>query len=176
MGRYVSVIISMIQAARFRPVRAVLPPDAWFEVPGRFRFGMPWPWQQRADVDAALVDDTGHRSEREPLGLASAPRAGGEACLLLWRGDEPLEPHLTDVAGQARHLYGYPPRSLRRIRLAGAKAIVIEVDTAHAQRAHRLIAEWGPNHALHGEFRTPATTADGYRPHLDTMLATWQWG
>jgi len=176
VGRYVSAIISMVQAARFRPVPAVLPPDAWFELPGRFRFGMPWPWRQHADVDAELVDDTGQRSDRTPLGLASAPRTSGDASLGLWRGDEPLEPHLTDVAGYTRQLYGTPPRSVRRIRLAGAKAIVIEVDTAHAQRTHRLIAAWGPNHTLHGEFRTPAYTADGYRPHLDTMLATWHWG
>lgn len=176
MGRYLTAIISMIQAARFRPVHAVLPPDTWFALPGRFRFGMPWPWQQHTDVEDELVDDTGQRSDRPPLGLASAPRSSGDARLLLWRGDEPLQPHLTDVAGYTRHLYGNLPRSLRRIRLGGAKAIVIEVDTAYGQRAHRLVAEWGPNHALHGELRTPANTADGYRPHLDTMLATWQWG
>jgi hypothetical protein len=166
----------MVEAARFRPVRAVLPPDTWFELPGRFRFGMPWPWQHRTDIDAELVDETGQPSGSAPLGLASAPRTNGDARLLLWRGNEPLEPHLTDIVGYTRQLYGNPPRSVRRIRLAGAKAIVIEVDTAQAQRAHRLIAEWGPNHTLHGEFRIPATTADGYRPHLDTMLATWRWG
>jgi hypothetical protein len=167
----------MVQAARFHPVPAVLPPDAWFVLPGRFRFGLPWPWRQHTDIDGELVDYTGQRSERAPLlGLASAPRTSGDARLGLWRGDEPLEPHLSDVAGYTRQLYRNPPRSVRRIRLAGVKAIVIEVDTANGQRVHRLIAGWGPNHTLHGELWTPANTADGYRPHLDTMLATWQWG
>ncbi|GAA0947180.1 hypothetical protein [Virgisporangium aurantiacum] len=175
MGVLIDAVMSMARAARFRSVRAVLPPDTWFELPGRLRFGMPWPWQQHTEVDAEIVDDTGQAGARVPLGQASAPRTSGEAGVLLWRGDGSLEPYLTDLAGYCRQVYGGPPRSLRWIRLGGVRAVVIEADTANAQRTHRLVAEWGLNHTLHGEFRTPADAADGYRPHLDTMLATWQW-
>lgn len=176
MGRFVNVIVSMIQAARFRPVHAVLPPDSWVEVPGRFRFGVPWPWQQNVEVDTQIVDATGGSSGNKPLAMASAPRTIGDASVVLWHSRERFEPNTAYLVGYTRHIYGNPPRSVRRIRLAGAKAVVIEVDTAHAQRSYRLISEWGPNDLLHGEFRIPAHVAEGYRPHLDTMLATWRWG
>jgi hypothetical protein len=39
----------------------------------------------------------------------------------------------------------------------------------------RLISDWSGS-LLHGELRVPNDSAEGYSPHIETMLATWSWG
>ncbi len=158
---------------RFQPVRATLPPDDWFVLPGHFTFGYPWPWRRSNELGAVL-NWSGLRVDREILGAVEAPRVNGSARLLLWREEGLFDPVLPVVADQVGTLYGAACRAQRRVRIGGSRAVIVEVDTPQRERVHRMVAEWG-RELLHGEMRTPLDVADGYAPHFDTMLASWAW-
>jgi hypothetical protein len=158
---------------RFQPVRAMLPPDDWFVLPGHFRFGYPWPWQ-RGTGTGILADSSGNETDREVLGAVEAPRVNGLARFVLWRAEGLFDPVLPTVADQAGQLYGGPCRAERLVRIGRTRAVIVTVDTPQRERIHRMVAEWGRD-LLHGEMRTPVVVADGYAPHFDTMLASWSW-
>lgn len=153
---------------RFHPVLATLPPEDWFVVPDRFTFGYPWPWR------VAGTGTPAGASDREALGVLEAPRTNGSARLTLWRERGTFDRVLPTVADQAGRRYGRPCHAQRLVRIGGTRAVVVAVDTPHRETVHRLVAEWGRD-LLHGEMRTPVDAADGYAPHLDTMLASWTW-
>lgn len=159
---------------RFHPCEALLPVDSWCVVPGRVRFGLPWPWEQCAEP-AEIVDGTGAAATRvDPVATVIAPRSDGAVVFSLWRDDGNLEPLLQGLGRQIASSYQGRLRGERRVLLGGTKAVLVGVDSGH-ERIWRLLADWS-GYLLHGELGVPASNADGYEAHLETMLATWSWG
>lgn len=175
MGGLADIVASAVSDARFRAVRAVLPVEHWVIVPGRFRFGVPWPWQP-TDDHGDIVDATGEVATTRPLAAAFAPRTDGAATFVVWRDDRPatLDASGALARGVAAALYNGRERGVRRIRLAGSRAVVVAVEIPGEGWVHRLTAEWSTT-LLQGELRVPSAGAAGYLPHLDTMLASWSW-
>ncbi len=157
---------------RFQPCEAILPVDSWCVVPGRVRFGLPWPWEQ-SDDPAEIVDGTGAATRVDPVATVFAPRSDGAAVFSLWRDDGNLEPLLQGLGRQLASSYRGTLRGERRVLLGGTKAVLVGID-AGQDRVWRLIADWS-GYLLHGEMGVPAAHADGYGAHLETMLATWSW-
>jgi hypothetical protein len=167
-------ILSALTGGGFADVRAELRPDGWFEAPGLCRFGFPWPWHETADA-GDLVDASGSRTDNEVIAALCAPRVHGSARLLLWRSSGSFQALLPTMAERVQRLYAGAYRGLRRVRVGGAPAVVVEVDLPTGDRVCRLVAADLGDHVWHAELRVPRSAADGYRAHFDTMLASWSW-
>jgi hypothetical protein len=159
---------------RYKEVRSDLRAVEWFDVPGLFRFGYPWPWEQFPG-EVELAGAGGEVAEDGLLGALRAPRNRGTAMVAVWcaRGSlRSLEP----AAGtRFERLYRGYHRSLRRIRAGGAPALVIDIDLPDGDRVSRGLVGAADDQVVHVELRTPVAAAEGYRPHFDAMFASWSW-
>ncbi|GAA4410442.1 hypothetical protein ACFQV2_03450 [Actinokineospora soli] len=158
--------------SRFRPVMGPLPVESWFRVPGLLRFGCPWPWQ--VAESSSLLHPDGDHDDTAVLATLEAPRSHGRARLLVWLEPNPVD--LTrDPAPGLEQLYQGRAVETRAVLLDGRRAVAVEVDAPGARRVARLVADSGRGDPVHAELDVPRASAQGYRPHWDTMLATWQW-
>lgn len=169
-------IIASARAQRgFKPCEALLPVDDWCVVPGRLRFGLPWPWRVSDDA-VEIVDGTGGDVRAEAVAQVMAPRSDAPISFGLWRDDGALEPMLPGLGGRLAASHRGDLRFERRIALGGTRAVLVGIDDPHQRiRVWRLVADWS-GHLLHGQMEAPSSIAEGYAPHLETMLATWSWG
>jgi hypothetical protein len=173
MSEVLRLLSDALPSRRFRRCEALLPVDEWCVVPGRLRFGMPWPWTM-SDSHIELVDSTGGATATtDPIATVFAPRSDGAVTLGLWRDAGELESVLPRIGRDFAATYHGTLRAERRILLGGSKSVLIELDVGR-DRVWRLVADWA-GHLLHGEMDVPAASADGYAAHLETMLATWSW-
>lgn len=170
VGTVWDMVSGAMGSRKFKPVASVLPPDQWFQAHGYFQFGMPWPWEQSSDTDPVvdLSDSDGGTS----FGLAFAPRYNGSASFALWREPGGLS-ESAQLPQQMSGLYGGGVAQLRKVALGGSRAVVVTMVVGSEQVDRLLIDRVG--YLYSGEFRVPAHVGPAYRPHLDTMLATWQW-
>lgn len=173
LSELVRILSDALPGKRFRPCRALLPVDDWCIVPGRLRFGLPWPWGM-SDSPSELVDATGGAVSGDSVAVVAAPRSDQDVTFNLWRDDGSLIPMLPGIGERIAATYHGSLVGERRVQLAGTRAVLVVVDGG-GERVWRLVADWS-GHLLHGELSVPTSTADGYAPHLETMLATWAWG
>ena len=174
MDGVVGAISSALAGGRFKNVHSALQVDGWFIVPGHFRFGYPWPWRPSPDP-ASLVDDTGGESAADVFGALYAPRTTGQAALAVWRGTDSFRPVVQAAESRFAALYGGTGRGTRRVRAGGAPALVIDIDVPGGDSVWRVLVSDNDQQVVHIEVRVPQPAAAGYRPHLDTMIASWLW-
>jgi hypothetical protein len=158
--------------ANHQPVSAALPAERWLVRPGRLTFGLPWPWREKPVPDT-LVDVSGNPTG-QALASVYAPRSQGEAVFLVWAADGAAALVFDQVHDQLLRMYGVRPDARRDIRLDGQRAVLADLTTG-GTHVSRLFGAGPQGQMFNGELRVPAYAAQGYRPHLMTMLATWKW-
>jgi hypothetical protein len=159
--------------ANHRPVSAALPVEHCLVRPGQLTFGLPWPWQEDT-TPGLLVDAAGNHTGQRALASVYAPRSQGEAAFLVWPNDGVAALAFDQLQGQLQRMYGVGSATRRDIRLGGQRAVLADL-TSGGWHVSRLISASPRGYVLNGEFRVPESAALGYRPHLLTMVATWQW-
>lgn len=159
---------------RYKEVRSDLRPVGWFDVPGLFRFGYPWPWE-RFPGDVELAGADGEVTEDGLLGALRAPRNRGTATVAVWCGRGSLRSLEPSAGTRFERLYRGSHREVRRLRAGGAPALVIDIDLPGGDRVSRGVLGAAGDQVVHVELRTPVAAATGYRPHFDAMLASWSW-
>jgi hypothetical protein len=167
MGALTSALYRSFQNSQFKAVHPVLAPEAWIIGTG-VRFGLPWPWQPSAAVDAP--DGT------EPVAQAEAPRTDVLTTLTLWRDRSPssLDPIISTAGKQLADLHRGRLTSTRKVLVDGRRAIVATIAERSGMVVWRVVAEHD-DRLLHGQLAIPERSAAGYQAHVDTMLGTWQW-
>lgn len=160
--------------ARYKEVRSDLRPVGWFDVPGLFRFGYPWPWKQFPG-DAELAGADGEVTSDCLVGALRAPRSRGTATVAVWCANGSLRSLEPSAGTRFERLYGGVHRGLRRLRAGGAPVLLIDIDVPGGERVSRGLVGAAGGQVVHVELRTPTAAAAGYRPHLDAMLASWSW-
>lgn len=159
---------------RYKEVRSYLHPVGWFDVPGLFRFGYPWPWEQfQGEVARAGAD--GEVTVDDLLGALRAPRNQGTATVVVWCGRGSLRSLEPSADTRFERLYRGVNRGLRRLRAAGAPVLVVDIDLPSGERVTRGLVGVAGDQVVHVELRAPVAVAAGYRPHFDAMLASWSW-
>lgn len=175
MAGMLEVIRRAYGGMHYRPVRAPLPVDLLVTCPGRFSFGMPWPWEEMP-TDGALQKASGEKALISALAHVVAPRTDGAlVAILIWsepnQGD--IETEFSRFGPEVAQLYRGTPRRTRRVLLDGNRAAVAELTTP-TECIWRLVAG-GMGERLQGEFRCPVTQIEAYRCHFDTALGSWLW-
>jgi len=174
MSGILRAVSSFAAHGRYQEVRSGLPPAGWLDVPGRFRISYPWPWQEFSD-HSGVVSADGHAAAGEVLGALRAPRSQGVAVVLLWRAPGSLRSLEPAAAARFERLYGGSCLGVRRVRVAGAAGVIVDIDLPAGERVSRALVTDAGDHVVHVELRVPVGAARGYRPHLDAMLASWSW-
>jgi hypothetical protein len=174
MSGILRAVSSFAAQGRYQEVRSGLPLTGWLDIPGRFRLGYPWPWREIPD-HSGIVGADASSATNEVLGALQAPRLQGVAVVLLWRAPGSLR-SLEPAAGpRFGRLYNGSCREVRRVRVAGAAGIVVDVDLLVGDRVSRALLADDSDHVVHVELRVPVAAAQGYRAHFDAMLASWSW-
>jgi hypothetical protein len=156
------------------PALCTLPANGSFVVPGEFRFDYPWPWEQ-ADTGPEIVDSSGQESDTA-IGAVFAPRTTGEAQFLLWSGTGHFDRVQPELFRRLPDLYGTSVHTQHRVPLSGSRATLAELDLPGGRHISRLLVAMPRDGLLlHGEFRVPTASFVGYRPHRDSMFASWAW-
>jgi hypothetical protein len=164
-----------IAGVRYRQIAPPLPVEDTVECHNRFRFGIPWPWQQVASP-GGIVSATGDDVSVDILAQVDCPRTdGATVSFAVWAGDEPIDilQFSRSANQQYSQLYRGRTGGSLNILLDDARAIITVTDTS-AERILRITSEWH-DRALNGEFRSPLSQADSYRSHFETIVGTWSW-
>ncbi len=156
-----------IAGVRYRVPLDLLPVERTVHKPGYFTFGLPWPWEE-VDASVPILDPTGPDGV-EVLAQAFCPRTDGlDPLMVVWQEDTPM-----DFNRGRKSISGAAGGGSSLMLIGGARAIVTEIDAA-AGAICRVDAEYeGTTMAL--EFLTPVGDKGAYLPHLETILATWDW-
>ena len=157
---------------RHRALTVALPIDEWCEVPGAFRFGLPWPWTVAESGDD-LVDARGLPAAIAPLALVRAPRTDGEVDFLIWADQGSVPASGSGLGGSLARLYQGRLVEQNQLMLGGIASFAALIEDGH-DLIWRVIVPY-QGQLLHGEARLPRGAAAGYRPQLETMLASWTW-
>jgi hypothetical protein len=155
------------QKSRFKPIAPMLPIES-YAVGDGFRMGLPWPWFQAEPIQLPR--------DAESLLAVEVPRTDYQTQFSMWRTSDTTQFDQLDnsVGGQLAQLYQGRLVGRRKILLHGARAVLVAVDGSVGGYTWRLVADW-QSLLIHGELSVPVHTAAGYEPHLETMLATWEW-
>lgn len=165
----------LVLSSQHRSVTAPLPVEHWVGCPGRFRFGIPWPWEEHQQA-ASVVDSTGKELPNRPLAHVAAPRTdGASVSLIVWEEASPLDPDqaASSIGRQIASLYQGRLGRTQRLLLGGYRAVLVEVE-APQEYVGRLMSQWHAG-SLHAEFRAPRAHVERYRPDFNTILGTWTW-
>lgn len=168
MAGLMDALYRSFQNSRFKPLTAPLAIEGHAVGPG-VRFGLPWPWTQSAEFEAP--------HDTEPVLEVTAPRTDMIVDFVVWRDHDSgsLEPIINTAGSQLAQIYRGRVVSTRKVLLDASHGVLVGLDDPNGHRIWRLVAERG-GRLLHGQMRVPARAAAGYQPHLETMLATWEWG
>ncbi len=165
-----------IGGARYQTIRPVLPVERYVESPGRFHFGIPWPWEEFTEA-TRVMSATGDETQIASLAQVYCPRADGEVVSWgVWseQGEFDALANARSIATQFAQIYHGTVVGTRAVLLGGARTLIVNVATA-TQRIDRVSTEWH-DRILYGEYRSPILYADAYAAHLETILGTWVWG
>lgn len=165
-----------VAGVRYRDPRPVLPVTTRMSsMTAGYSFGIPFPW---APVDVAVLARAGSSSPDELPDLAvTAPRSDGRDP---WFNVK-AHPGAVDVDGEdlgmALHRLAAAnsaqPGRPRRLRLAGARAVILPVRSAQ-QEVHQLVVDSG-GAVVMGYLVVPVDHAPGYLEQFETMLGSWAW-
>jgi hypothetical protein len=173
MAGVIETITKVFAGSRYRAVSPPLPVERVIDCPGRFSFGVPWPWEEVVQ-DGSLVDATGQAVATQMLAFVWAPRTdGAQAVFSAWAESGQVNLDQPTLPGQLTGLYRARLIGSRRVLLGGTRAVVVQMST-HDEFLGRLVADW-QDRTLHGEFRAPLAQWPNYWPHLETLLGTWSW-
>jgi hypothetical protein len=168
------IVSGLASQTRYKEVRSGLRPVGWFEVPGSFRFGYPWPWEQ-FQGDLGPVGGDGESLFDDLIGALRAPRSKGTATVAVWSARGTLRALEPSADKRFARLYGGVHRGLRRLRAGGAPVLVIDIAMPGGEQVSRGLVGAAADQVVHVELRVPGVAATGYRPHFDAMLASWTW-
>lgn len=167
MGR----MLDALRGNRALVPTASLPTEAWCEAPGICRISVVWPWYAVPQPEP-LVDNHG-RPTVTPAIEIRAPRTDGVVALAIWTdqgGGFVVGPAW---AGSLMRMYGGRVEWDTALALGGLMGRLVRLRTATDVVWRLLVPR--EHDTVTAELRVPHADADGYWPHLETMLSTWSW-
>lgn len=169
-------LMRTLRRSGFRPPEISLPGGQEVVDPGQhFAFEAPWPWYELPSEEVA-----GGSSLRAAADVAVlAPRSDGRDPVFGLRVQtERLDLGSGNPRSESRShakAAGVRWRSMRKLLIDGHPALLTEGAAAAEELTFLLLASRGEV-LVTGRCDVPASAADGYRQHVESMLATWQWG
>ena len=131
MAGVIETITKVFAGSRYRAVSPPLPVERVIECPGRFSFGVPWPWEEVVQ-DGSLVDATGEAVATQMLAFVWAPRTdGAQAVFSAWAESGQVNLDQPTLPGQLTGLY--------RARLIGSRRAAA-VDSKDAELVRVALA------------------------------------
>jgi hypothetical protein len=171
-------VLRALRGAGYREPGVRLPAASEVVDPGgRFAFEVPWPWYEIPPDRLAGVSPVGAPADV----VVVAPRTDGDDPLFaVTASTDRADTESSSARRQGRDhatAAGLVWRSTSKLVVGGARGLLTEGTPSGSPgcRAFLLFAPSG-DVLVTGRCDVPARSADGYRQHLLSMLASWTWG
>lgn len=170
-------LLRSVRRATYRRSEVRLPASAQVIDPhDRFAFEVPWPWYEVSPVDLTPTAPLGPTADI----VVMAPRTdGNDPMFALTARDDQVDLVAASARSQGRgHAAAAAVRwrSTAKVLVGGAPALLTDGVPSEGPgfRTFLLVAPCD-RVLVTGRCDVPAGSADGYRQHLLSMLASWTW-